>query len=138
MFGSSARGVNAYVKVGLETSVMSASPHKLIVLLYDGALVAVKNAAQHMSRGQIADKGKAVSKALDILNNGLRACLDKETGGAIAANLDALYAYMSERLLMANLQNRIDYLQEVQSLLTDLRDAWNQIDEAPVAAPAWS
>ncbi|QNA90067.1 flagellar export chaperone FliS [Massilia sp. Dwa41.01b] len=135
MFGSMQRGVNAYAKVGLETSVISASPHKLIVMLYDGALVAVKSAANHMAAGHIAERGAAISKALDIINNGLRASLDKKAGGDIARNLDALYVYMTERLLMANLQNKAALLDEVQTLLTDLRDAWTQIGEKP-AAPA--
>ena len=132
MFGSMQRGVNAYAKVGLETSVIAASPHKLIVMLYDGALSAIRNAGKHMSAGRIAEKGAAISKALDIINNGLRASLDKNAGGDIAGNLDSLYAYMTERLLTANLQNKAEMLDEVQTLLTDLRDAWTQIGEKPV------
>ena len=136
MFGSMQRGVNAYAKVGLETSVISASPHKLIVMLYDGALAAIKSAASHMAAGNIAEKGAAISKALDIINNGLRASLDKKAGGEIASNLDSLYVYMTERLLTANLQNKLSLLEEVQALLADLRDAWNQIGEKPVQAPS--
>ena len=132
MFGSMQRGVNAYAKVGLETSVISASPHKLIVMLYDGALAAIKSAASHMAAGNIAEKGAAISKALDIINNGLRVSLDKKAGGEIADNLDSLYAYMSHRLLIANLENKLPMLEEVQTLLTDLRDAWTQIGEKPV------
>jgi len=134
MFGSMQRGVNAYAKVGLETSVISASPHKLIVLLYDGALAAVKNAANHMAAGNIAGKGEAIGKALDIINNGLRASLDKKGGGEIAANLDALYVYMAQRLLTASLQNKTAMLDEVQALLADLRDAWTQIGDKPLAS----
>jgi flagellar protein FliS len=131
MFGSMQRGVNAYAKVGMETSVISASPHKLIVLLYDGALTAIKSAAVHMAAGNIVEKGAAVAKALDIINNGLRASLDKKAGGEIAGNLDALYVYMTERLLTASLQNNTALLDEVQTLLVDLRDAWTQIGEKP-------
>lgn len=136
MFGSMQRGVNAYAKVGLETSIISASPHKLIVMLYDGALVAVKNAAKHMAAGQIAEKGAAISKAIDIINSGLRASLDKKAGGDIAQNLDMLYIYMTERLLTANLQNKAEMLEEVQTLLDDMRDAWAQIGEKPAAPNA--
>lgn len=131
MFGSMQRGVNAYAKVGMETSVISASPHKLIVMLYDGALVAVKAAANHMEAGNIAEKGTAITKALDIINHGLRASLDKKAGGEIAANLDSLYVYMTERLLMASLQNKTALLDEVRTLLLDLRDAWMQIGDKP-------
>ena len=134
MFGSMQRGVNAYAKVGLETSVISASPHKLIVMLYDGAIAAVKNAAKHMAAGEIAEKGTAINKAIDIVNNGLRASLDRKGGGEIAANLDALYVYMTQRLLTASLQNQTAMLDEVLGLLADLRDAWTQIGEKPAQA----
>lgn len=139
MFGSMQRGVNAYAKVGLETSVIAASPHKLIVMLYDGALSAIRSAAGHMATGRIAEKGNAISKALDIIDNGLRVSLDKKAGGEIADNLDALYIYMSERLITANLQNKAEMLAEVQTLLTDLRDAWVEIGEqagASATSPA--
>ena len=138
MFGSMQRGVNAYAKVGLETSVISASPHKLIVMLYDGALAAIKSAASHMAAGNIPEKGAAISKALDIINNGLRASLDKKAGGEIASNLESLYVYMSHRLLTANLENKLSMLDEVQSLLADLRDAWTQIGEKPMVPSAMS
>jgi flagellar protein FliS len=134
MFGTSSRGVNAYAKVGLETGVTSASPHKLIVMLYDGALAAIMTAITQMKAGNVEEKGKAISKAIRIIDDGLRASLDKEVGGDIARNLDALYDYMSRRLLEANLKNDPAMLDEVRGLLADLRDTWNQIG-AP-AAPA--
>jgi flagellar protein FliS len=121
------RGVNAYANVGLETSVGAASPHKLIVMLYDGALVAVLSALSHMKAGNIAAKGAAISKAITIIDNGLRAALDKKAGGEIAEGLDALYGYMGARLLQANLHNQPELLEEVHRLLADLRGAWNAI-----------
>ncbi|MGK5054483.1 flagellar export chaperone FliS [Janthinobacterium sp. RB2P8] len=135
MFGTQQRGVNAYAKVGLETGIVSASPHKLIVMLYDGALVAVLSAQVHMKSGNIPEKGKSISKAIQIIDNGLRASLDKEAGGQIAEGLDALYEYMSARLLTANLNNDITLLEEVQRLLTDLRETWNAIGTMPAAIP---
>jgi len=135
MFGTQQRGVNAYAKVGLETGIGSASPHKLIVMLYDGALVAVLSAQMHMKSGNVPEKGKSISKAIQIIDNGLRASLDKDVGGQIAEGLDALYEYMSARLLMANLNNDITLLEEVQRLLTDLRETWNAIGSTPAAIP---
>src|SRR5438309_154698 len=105
MFGMTQRGVQAYAKVGLETSAVAASPHELIVMLFDGAMVALSNARGHMKAGRIADKGKSISHAIAIINDGLRACLDKKAGGGIANNLDGLYQYMTNRLLQANLSN---------------------------------
>ena len=127
MFGTNTRGVNAYAKVGLETGVSAASPHKLIVMLFDGALAAIATAGAQMAAGNIQEKGKAISKAIQIVDNGLRASLDREAGGEIASNLDALYEYMSGRLLHANINNDQQALEEVRGLLADLRDTWNQI-----------
>jgi flagellar protein FliS len=136
MFGSMKRGVNAYANVGLETGVGTASPHKLIVMLYDGALVAVMSAQTNMKAGNIAAKGAAVSKAINIIDNGLRAALDKKAGGQIADGLDALYEYMSTRLLQANLNNQPELLDEVHGLLSGLRETWNAIGTPAAAAPA--
>lgn len=135
MFGTQQRGVNAYAKVGLETGIGSASPHKLIVMLFDGALVAVLSAQMHLKSGNVPEKGKSISKAIQIIDNGLRASLDKKVGGQIAEGLDALYEYMSGRLLMANLQNDLGMLEEVQRLLSDLRETWNAIGPAAAVAP---
>jgi flagellar protein FliS len=135
MFGSSNRGASSYAKVGLETSVVAASPHKLIVMLFDGALVAVLSGLMHMKSGNIPEKGKAISKAIQIIDNGLRASLDKKAGGQIAENLDALYEYMSARLLAANLKNDTEIMVEVQGLLTELRETWNAIG-TPAVNPA--
>jgi flagellar protein FliS len=134
------RGVNAYANVGLETGIASASPHKLIVMLYDGALVALLSAKTNIAANNIAAKGTAISKAITIIDNGLRASLDKDAGGEIAANLDALYDYMSRRLLHANLKNDVPAIEEVHRLLSDLREAWvaigDKVDQpAPAAAP---
>lgn len=131
MFGSAQKGANAYAKVGIETGVTSASPHSLIVMLFEGAMVAVATAAQHMKTGDIQHKGMSISKAIMIIDNGLRASLDKKAGGEIAANLDALYEYMSKRLVMANLKNQPEILDEVHGLLGGLREAWEAIDTAP-------
>lgn len=127
MFGSPSKGAQSYAKVGLETSVVAASPHKLIVMLYDGALVAVMKAQMHMKAGNIPEKGKAISHAIALIDNGLRASLNKDIGGQIAAGLDSLYEYMSARLLTANLKNDLAILDEVQGLLTEMRDTWNAI-----------
>ncbi|WP_377701552.1 flagellar export chaperone FliS [Pseudoduganella sp. UC29_71] len=131
MFGSRQTGVNAYAKVGMETGVAAASPHKLIVMLFDGALVSISCALMNMRSGNISEKGKAISKAIMIIDSGLRAALDKKVGGEIAEGLDALYEYMSGRLLTANLKNDPAILEEVQRLLIELRDAWNQIGDTP-------
>jgi flagellar protein FliS len=138
MFGSSKKGAAAYSHVGVETGVMSASPHKLIVMLFQGAEAALQRALHLMAAGDVPGKGRAISNAIDIIQNGMRASLDQKAGGEIAANLDALYEYMVRRLLEANLNNSQDHIREVQALLGDLRSAWEQIgpaDAQPAAAP---
>lgn len=127
MFGSSAKGASAYAKVGVETGVVAASPHQLIVMLFDGALISLSHAQQHMKAGNIGEKGRAISKAINIIDNGLRASLNRDVGGEIAASLDALYSYMSTRLLEANLNNQSLILDEVQRLLSEMKSAWEGI-----------
>jgi flagellar protein FliS len=134
VFGSSPRGANAYASVGVETGVTAASPHKLIVMLFEGAMVAVATALQHMQAGEIAMKGQAISKAISIIDNGLRASLDKQVGGEIALNLEALYEYMSSRLVTANVKNQPQVLEEVHQLLKGLKDAWESITPTANAA----
>lgn len=133
MFGSTRGGANAYAKVGLETGVVAASPHQLIVMLFEGALTAVNTALAHMSAGELEQKGKAISKAILIVDEGMRASLDKTKGGDIAANLDALYAYIIECLFQANLKNQPEKLEEARTLLTELKGAWDAI--GPTAEP---
>lgn len=119
--------INAYRDVGLETSVMSADPHKLITMLYEGALLSITKARSHMLAKQIPEKGSAISKAIAIIGEGLNASLDKKVGGELAQNLSALYTYMVTRLVEANLNNDVAALDEVTRILADLKDAWDTI-----------
>ncbi|MGO4157684.1 flagellar export chaperone FliS [Cupriavidus sp. YAF13] len=124
---------NAYANVGVQTGAMSASPHRLIVMLFDGARAAIARARFHMEAGKIADKGMAISKAIEIIDSGLRASLDHGASAELAGNLDALYEYMTRQLMLGNLHNDDDRLFEVDKLLADLASAWSQID--PAAEP---
>lgn len=138
MFGSVQKGANAYASVGLETGVSSASPHKLIVMLFDGALTTLAIALTEMHAKNIAAKGRAISKAIRIIEEGLRASLDKSAGGEIAGNLDSLYEFISARLVQANLENKPEYIAEAQRLLGELRGAWLAIDPEAAARQAQS
>lgn len=129
MFGTPKRGVGAYATVGLETGVAAASPHKLVVMLYDGVIVALLSAINGIKSANVAAKGAALSKAITIIDNGLRASLDRKAGGEIAANLDSLYDYMGRRLLEANLKSDASIVEEIHGLMSDLREAWVQIGE---------
>jgi flagellar protein FliS len=132
MFSPGHAGANAYARVGVQTGVMGASPHRLIVMLYQGARQAIARARMHLQQGNIAERGKAISNAISIIQSGLQQALNKEVGGEVAARLDALYTYMGRRLLEANLQQDEQMLVEVDRLLATLEEAWLAI--APEAA----
>src|ERR1035437_2643806 len=116
-----------YATVAMESSVQGADPHKLIAMLYQGALLAIANAKNGILRRDIPAKGKAISHAILIIGDGLNASLNKEVGGDLALNLSALYDYMVKRLLFANLNNDIEALDEVAELLGGLKEAWESI-----------
>jgi flagellar secretion chaperone FliS len=134
MYSAARKGIDAYAEVGVETGVAAADPHKLILMLFDGTLAAIAKARLAMGRGEIAAKGAAISKAIEIIDGGLKASLDVSAGGALAERLAALYDYMLNRLLAANLRNDTSLLDETTRLLNELRGAWAQIGGA--AAPA--
>lgn len=126
----------AYARIGLETGVAAASPHRLILMLFDGAIAATADAAAQLAENRIAGKGKAISNAIRIIEEGLKASLDPKGGGEIAESLGELYDYMSRRLLLSSLRNDVAGLAEVARLLTELREAWAAIGASPEATPA--
>lgn len=134
MFGSPRNPTAAYASVGIETSVATADPHKLILLLFEGAKAAILSARMNMELGNIAEKGRLISNAIDIITNGLKASLDFEKGGDLSLKLAALYDYMAQRLLWANLKNDPAALDEVMSLLGELHSAWAEIAPGSVQA----
>ena len=117
-----ARGADAYY----QTHVQSRSPLELVVMLYDGALRFLDQAAEAMDRGDLASKGVALSKAFAILGE-LQNTLNVRDGGDVAQQLDALYAHMHARLLEANVQRSSAPIRDVIKLLQPLRDAWSQV-----------
>ena len=119
--------IKAYAKVGVESNVLGASPHRLISLLFEGALSEIARAKKGILRNEIAAKGGAISRAISIIGEGLNASLDKKAGGELAQNLSALYDYMALRLVNANLTNDLAILDEVARLLTELKTGWDGI-----------
>lgn len=125
--------VKAYSSVAIESKAHSSDPHKLILMLYQGALVSIASAKNQMQRKEISAKGHSISQAISIINDGLKASLDLNVGGPLAKNLSDLYDYMIQRLLIANLKNDTAALDEVSSLLLDLRGAWENIRQTEPA-----
>ncbi len=127
MYASARKAIDTYAEVGVETGVASADPHKLILMLFDGALAAIAAARRAMHRGEIAAKTAAFTKAIAIVDGGLKASLDVKAGGELAERLSGLYDYILRQLLLANLRNEVAMLDEVGRLLSELRGAWVQI-----------
>jgi flagellar secretion chaperone FliS len=129
-----AHAAQAYARIGLETGVAAASPQRLIVMLYDGALAAIIEGRGHLAAGRTAPKGRALGKAIAIIDEGLKAALDPAQGGAIARQLMDLYDYIAQRLLLGNARNDVALLDEAARLLGELRDAWASLAERQDAA----
>lgn len=121
-----------YNKINLQTSIDSASPHRLIQMLMDGALARLAQAKGHMKANSIAQKGEDISMAISIIG-GLRDSLDHQKGGEIANNLDSLYEYMTYRLMESNLKNDVSMIDDVYGLLVEIKSAWDEIANQPVA-----
>ncbi len=134
MYPNSRGPASAYTNVGLETGVIAASPHQLIVMLYEGAELAVRMAIKHMNEGNISKKSAAISKASSIIQDGLLEALDPQQGGDIAQHLEGLYDYMNKRLMLAHIKNQTAPLEEVLGLLRELHSAWQQIGAADYPA----
>jgi len=117
-----------YRQVGVQGTVDEASPHRLIQMLMEGALERISMAKGYMNLKEIPKKGESISSAISILD-GLSVSLDKDAGGAIAENLEALYDYMKRRLVEANINNDFKILDEVTALLIEIKMGWDAIPE---------
>lgn len=129
MFAPYRSNAVAYRQLGVETALADATPHKLIAMLFEGADEQIRKAGAAMRRQDFATKGESLTRAIRILDEGLRASLD-ERGGEITANLRDLYTYMIGRLLNASARNQPELLDEVLGLLAQVASAWAQIAPA--------
>ena len=133
MFGTGAR---VYSNVGLETDVLNADPHRLILILFDGALTCMQRGRAAMAAGEGAQKIRHLSKAIQIVDEGLKVAVDPTVDPAFAGRLISLYHFVEMRLLQANLRNDVRALDEAAKIIGQLRDAWAQI--GPISAAAAS
>ena len=132
----SLRAAMAYKNVGVQSSVEFASPHQLIDLLFDGLVVALASARGALQRGDVAAKGIQIMRAVRLLDEGLKAGLDNERGGALAERLASLYDYCIERLTLANVRNDGEILAEVAALIAPVAQGWKEIGRPSVGQPA--
>ena len=121
-----AKGTQAYAQIGVESAVMSASQQQLVTMLFDGVLSALVRARLFMQDNNQQGKGVSLSKAINIIENGLRVSLDEESKDELTQNLIALYSYMVRRLLQANLRNDVSAVEEVEALMRNNADAWKE------------
>ncbi len=124
------KAANQYAAVNKQTGVEGANPHQLIQMLYEGAIENMARAKGCMERKDFSGKGDTLGRAINIIG-GLQSFLDKEKGGEVAENLDALYDYMSRRLFEASKDNDIAMVDEVIGLVREVKTGWEGIkDEA--------
>lgn len=120
--------VSQYKTVDTHTGIMEASPHRLIRMLLDGAVGKVAMAKGALQRKEYQEKGNHITSAASIIV-GLRESLDLEAGGDLAGNLAGLYGYMIRRLMEGHAENDMAALDEVASLLHEIKRGWEAIPE---------
>ncbi len=118
--------LSEYASVSVTSRIEDATPHRLIQMLMEGALDKIATAKGHMLHKNMSEKGRHISWAISIIS-GLQSSLDMKAGGEISANLDNLYDYMVRRLGQAGASNDTEILDEVSSLLLEVKSAWDVI-----------
>lgn len=129
------RGAGAYQQVRTGGGIEAADAHGLITLLMDGALERIRLAVACIATGNVAARGEAISKAIEIIG-GLQGGLNHDVEPSLTERLDALYDYMARRLLQANLHADTEALDEVAGLLGQIRDSWVAIPAEARQVPA--
>lgn len=133
-YSSAQNALGQYNKMAVQAGIETASPHRLIQMLMDGALEKVARAKGCMQRGEIRAKGQQIGWAISIIE-GLKASLNKAEGGEIARNLEDLYIYMQRRLMDASRDNDTAVLDEVVGLIRQIKEAWDAIGDQVNAPP---
>lgn len=121
------RAASVYQRINVETSMHTIDQHQLVSLLYDGVLGSVALARGAMERGDVLGKCNAIGKAIRIIEEGLSTALDRDDGGDLAQNLDALYNYSLRCLITANARNDAALLLQVQQLFEPIAQGWNEM-----------
>ena len=127
---------NTYRQVGVETGVLGASPHQLVSMLFDGVQDSIAQARGAIRAGDIQTKGRAIARAMRIVDEGLHGALNSEGGGTLALDLRDLYHYITVRLTHANLNNDDAALAECAKLIEPVRSAWRAIGAQVQQKPA--
>lgn len=129
------RSANAYRTVGVETAVAGADAHQLVGMLYQALLQSLGVARLSLQSGDVPGKGKAILRAVRLIEEGLKAGLNDEKGGQLASNLRNLYDYCILTLTEANLHNEVAKVDEVTRLIQPIAQAWGEIKGQVSGAP---
>jgi len=122
------RFLQQYAQTNVQTGVESATPHRLIQMLYEGALDRLAQAKGAMMRKDFETKATLLNKSMQIIA-GLRSCIDMERGKEVAENLDSLYDYMIRRIVSASARNDVSIIDEVSELLRNIKSGWDEMPE---------
>src|SRR6187399_3382845 len=124
-FPPNAAKLAAYRSTAVHAGVDAADPHRLVVMMLDGAMERIATARGLMHNGGAAERAQLLHRAVAIIDE-LRNSLNFKSG-ELAHNLDALYEYMCTRLMQASASNKPEWLDEVSRLLNEIRSAWLQL-----------
>jgi flagellar protein FliS len=120
--------LRSYRNVSLESEIAVASPHRIIQMMFEGALQRIAQAKYAIQQKNPAQKGENIGKAISIIA-GLSGSLNMDAGADVSANLDSLYEYMLRRLSEANVANDVEMLEEVSALLRTIKEGWDSIPQ---------
>ena len=118
--------LSQYGKIKDDTQTMYASPHQLMLMLFDGALEAMSLTIAAIQNENFELRSKQNTRSIAIIN-GMRECLDMEAGGELADNLYSLYQYMTQELFRASFKNDAETVRNIQTMLKDIRGSWEKI-----------
>ncbi|WP_336795287.1 flagellar export chaperone FliS [Erwinia aphidicola] len=123
-------GQSAYAQVSLESQLSGATPHQLITMLLEGAVNAMVRAKIYFEQGNIARRGEMISRAINIIDNGLRSALNHDVGGKISEELESLYEYVSRSLLLVNFNQTPEALPHLIEIMSNISITWKEIEPA--------
>ena len=115
-----------YGQIKNDTQTTYASPHQLMLMLFDGAIEAMSFTIGAIQNDNFELRSKQSTRSITIIH-GMRDCLDMETGGELSDNLYSLYTYMTKELFKASFKNDEDTIQNIQTMLKDIRESWEKI-----------
>ena len=123
---NAALALSKYGKIKDDTQTMFASPHQLVLMLFDGAIEAMSMTIGAIQHKNLELRSKQNTRSITIIN-GMRDCLDMQAGSELAENLYSLYQYMAQELFRAGFKNDVDTIRNIQFMLKDIRDSWENI-----------